>query len=170
MENLRAHIGKSDLGLASHTGLCERLMAQAKKLESEEQTLRAKADANRVAGNRQAAGQYALRLEAVARELEEHRTQLRTAAETYGNLAQARDAAFASARAALDGLVNSVGAVKMRQALADLTEMESGTAAPSGATIARLRAMIDDDRPDATDRPRDAREPNGQQCEEPPLR
>lgn len=64
-ENLREQVAKYNQGLASHAGLCERLMAQVKKLEAEERDLRAKAGANLRAGNRDAAGQYALRLQTV---------------------------------------------------------------------------------------------------------
>ena len=72
-ENLRKQIAQYNQGLASHAGLCERLMSQVKKLEAEERDLRAKTSANLRAGNRSAAGQYALRLQTVTRELEENR-------------------------------------------------------------------------------------------------
>ena len=68
-ENLRKQIANYNEGLAAHAGLCERLMAQVRKLETEERDLRAKTTANLRAGNRDAAGQYALRLQTVQREL-----------------------------------------------------------------------------------------------------
>ena len=55
-ENLRKQIAQYNQGLASHAGLCERLMSQVKKLEIEERDLRAKTSANLRAGNRSAAG------------------------------------------------------------------------------------------------------------------
>src|SRR5476651_731452 len=75
-EHLRKQIANYNQGLAAHAGLCERLMTQVKKLESDERDLRAKATANLRAGNRDSASQYALRLQTVQRELEENRTQL----------------------------------------------------------------------------------------------
>ncbi|HOX08870.1 MAG TPA: hypothetical protein PK280_20920, partial [Planctomycetota bacterium] len=42
-EHLREQIGKYNQGLASHAGLCERLMTQVKRQEAEERELRAKA-------------------------------------------------------------------------------------------------------------------------------
>ena len=45
-ENLRKQIAQYNQGLASHAGLCESLMSQIKKLESEERDLRAKAAAH----------------------------------------------------------------------------------------------------------------------------
>src|SRR5262249_3760381 len=78
-ENLRKQIAQYNQGLASHAGLCERLMSQVKKLETEERDLRAKTSANLRAGNRGAAGQYALRLQTVSRELEENPNHLKHA-------------------------------------------------------------------------------------------
>ena len=41
-ENLRKQIAQYNQGLAEHAGLCERLMSQVKKLETDENELRAK--------------------------------------------------------------------------------------------------------------------------------
>src|SRR5438552_9799886 len=70
-ENLRTQVARYNQGLASHAGLCERLMAQVKKLETDERDLRAKTAANLSRGNKDSAAQYALRLQTVTRELEE---------------------------------------------------------------------------------------------------
>jgi len=56
-ENLRKQIAKYNDGLSSHAALCERLMTQVKKLETDERDLRARASANLKAGNRDLAGQ-----------------------------------------------------------------------------------------------------------------
>ena len=68
-------------------------MSQVRKLETEEHELRARTTAHLRAGNKDAAGQYALRLQTVTRELEENRRQLEQAEETYKNLVKARDVA-----------------------------------------------------------------------------
>src|SRR6516164_4841062 len=75
-ENLRKQIAQYNQGLSAHAGLCERLIGQVKKLELEERELRAKTAAQLRANNRAAAGQYALRLQTIQRELGENRTQL----------------------------------------------------------------------------------------------
>src|ERR1700677_1756553 len=67
-ENLRRQVGKFNSSLAAHAGLVERLIAQVRKLETDEADLRAKTAANLKLGNRQAAGNYALRLQTVTRE------------------------------------------------------------------------------------------------------
>src|SRR5271165_6818805 len=64
-ENLRKQVGKFNSGLAAHAAMVERLIAQVRKLESDEADLRAKTAANLKLGNRDAAGQYALRLQTV---------------------------------------------------------------------------------------------------------
>src|SRR5215467_6712970 len=64
-ENLRKQVAQYNQGLASHAGLCERLMSQVRKLESDQRDLRAKTAANLRAGNRSAAAQYALRLQTI---------------------------------------------------------------------------------------------------------
>src|SRR6202011_2908578 len=90
-ENIRKQIANYNQGLAAHAGLAERLMTQVKKLESDERELRARATANLRAGNREAAGQLALRLQTVQRELTENRAQLESAEKTYKELIKARD-------------------------------------------------------------------------------
>jgi phage shock protein A len=160
-ENLRKQIAQYNQGLASHAGLCERLMSQVKKLENEERDLRAKTAANLRAGNRSAAGQYALRLQTVSRELEENRKQLEQAETTYKDLLKARDVAVSSARAKIESLRSSISDLKMKKAMAELTEMASGmisTIGGSGDTLDRLQTMVEDERTKAAGRARVARD------------
>jgi len=160
-ENLREQIAKYNQGLASHAGLCERLMAQVKKLEKDERELRAKAAANLKAGNRAAAGQYALRLQIVTRELEENRAQLLQAEATYKDLLKARDVAISSARAKIDSLKQSIDDMKVKQAMAELTEMASGMISEiggSGDTLNRLHEMVEEERNKAAGRARVAKD------------
>ena len=160
-ENLRKQIAQYNQGLASHAGLCERLMSQVKKLETEERDLRAKTAANLRAGNRSAAGQYALRLQTVSRELEENRKQLEQAENTYKDLLKARDVAVSSARAKIESLRSSISDLKMKKAMAELTEMASGmisTIGGSGDTLDRLQNMVEEERTKAAGRARVARD------------
>src|SRR5512134_353219 len=98
-ENLRGQVANFNQGLATHAGLCERLMGQVRRLETEQKDLRAKTAAHLRAGNKSAAGQYALRLQSVESQLEENRKQLEQAEATYQNLTKARDVAVQTARA-----------------------------------------------------------------------
>jgi phage shock protein A len=160
-QNLRSQVGNFNQGLAVHAGLCERLMGQVRKLESEEKDLRAKVTAHIRAGNRNAAGQYALRLQTVERELGENRTQLQQAEETYQNLIKARDVAVSSARAKIEGLKGAINDMRMKQAMAEIHEMSAGMVANLGGggdTLNRLHEMVEEERNKAAGRARVARD------------
>ena len=122
-ENLRKQIGNFNQGLASHAGLAERLMSQVRKLEAEQKDLRAKTTAHVRAGNNSAAGQYALRLQAVEAQLTENRMQLEQAETTYKNLVKARDVAVQTARAKIESLKGAINDMRMKQAMAEIHEM-----------------------------------------------
>ena len=160
-ENLRKQVGNFNQGLAAHAGLCERLMGQIRKLEAEEKDLRAKVTAHLRAGNRGPAGQYALRLQTVERELGENRVQLQQAEETYQNLIKARDVAVNSARAKIEGLKGAINDMRMKQAMAEIHEMSAGMVANLGGggdTLNRLTEMVEEERNKAAGRARVARD------------
>jgi len=160
-ENLRKQIGQYNQSLASHAGLAERLMGQVRKLEAEENDLRAKTKAHLRAGNQSAAAQLALRLQTVARELTENRNQLAQAEETYQNLIKARDVAVNAARAKIDGLKGAINDMKMKKALADMNEMAAGMIGQiggSGDTLNRLHEMVEEERTKQAGRARVAKD------------
>lgn len=160
-ENLRKQVGQYNQGLASHAGLCERLMTQIRKLEVDNKDLRAKTAAHLKVGNRDAAGQYALRLQTVDRELTENRVQLEQAETTYRDLVKARDVAVQSARQKIESLRSSISDMKMKKAQAELTEMASGmitNIGGSGDTLDRLQGMVESEREKAAGRARVARD------------
>ena len=156
-ENLRKQIANFNQGLAAHAGLCERLMGQVRKLETEEKEVRASTTAHLRAGNRSAAGQYALRLQTIERELAENRRQLAQAEETYQNLIKARDVAVTSARSKIQGLKGAINDMRMKQAMAEMHEMASGMVTEmggSGETLNRLHEMVEEQRTQAAGRAR----------------
>lgn len=160
-DNLREQIAKYNQGLASHAGLCERLMTQVKKLEADEQELRSKATAHLKAGNRDAAGQYAMQLQTAQRQLEENRLQLEQAETTYKELVAARDVAVKAAKAKIDALSHSLNDLKVKQATAELSEMASGMVSQiggAGDTLDRLSQMVNEEREQAAGRVRVARD------------
>ena len=160
-ENLRKQVAQYNQGLVSHAALCERLMTQVRKQEAEQRDLRAKTAANLRAGNRDLAGQYAVRLQSVDRELEENRKQLEQAETTYKELVKARDIAVSTARAKIEALKSGISDLKMKKALAELTEMASGmitTIGGSGDTLDRLSTMVEEEREKASGRVRVARD------------
>jgi phage shock protein A len=160
-ENLRKQIGQYNQGLASHAGMCERLIAQVKRLEAEERELRAKAGAQLRAGNRDAAGQYALRLQTIQRELGENRQQLEDAEKTYQELIRARDVSIKAAQKKIEELKFSLSDLKIKRATAELAEMASGmisTIGGSGDTLDRLHGMVEEERQVAAGKARVAKD------------
>jgi phage shock protein A len=160
-ENLRKQISNYNQGLAAHAGLSERLMTQIRKLENEERDLRAKASANLRAGNRDAAGNFALRLQTTQRELTENRGQLGQAETTYNELLKARDIAVRAAQDKIAALKTSLDDLKVKRATAELTEMASGmitSIGGSGDTLDRLHKMVEEEREVAAGRARVARD------------
>ncbi len=160
-ETLREQISRYNQGLASHAALCERLMSQVRKEEAEERDLRAKTTANLKAGNRDVAGQYAFRLQTLQRELEENRKQLEQAEKTYKDLVKARDVAVKNAQSKIESLKASINDMKVKKAMAELTEMATGMIGQiggSGDTLNRMEEMINEERDKAAGRVRVARD------------
>ncbi|MBI4023871.1 MAG: PspA/IM30 family protein [Verrucomicrobia bacterium] len=160
-ENLRKQIANYNQGLASHAGLCERLMSQVKALENEERQLRAKATANLRAGNKDAAAQYALRLQTTTRELEENRVQAAQAETTYKELLKAREVSVKAAQDKIESLKHMISDLKIKKATAELAEMASGmisTIGGSGDTLDRLHNMVAEEREKAAGRARVAKD------------
>lgn len=160
-ENLRKQIAQYNQGLASHAGLCERLMSQVKKLEKDQTDLRAKTAANLKVGNRAAAAQYALQLQTIERELSENREQAQQAETTYQDLLKARDVAISTAQAKIEALRRDLDDLKVKKAMAELTEMASGMVTKiggSGDTLDRLHKMVEEDKEKASGRVRVAQD------------
>ncbi len=160
-ENLRRQIGQYNQGLATHAGLCERLISQVRQLENEQRDLRARTAANLRAGNRDAAAQLALRLQTIERELEENRGQLEQAEKTYKDLVKARDVAINAARQKIESLKAGISDMKMKKAMAELTEMASSmitNIGGSGETLDRLSSIVEEERTKAAGRVRVARD------------
>lgn len=156
-ENLRKQVGKFNVGLASHAGMVERLIGQVRKLETDETDLRAKVAANLQLNRRDVAGQYALRLKTIERELEENRKQLDQAEVTYKELVRARDVAVQMTRQKIEALKSGISDLKMKRAMAEITEMASGMVTNlggAGDTLNRLESMVQEERYRASGRVR----------------
>jgi phage shock protein A len=160
-ENLRVQISKYNQGLASHAALCERLMSQVRSQENEEKDLKSKTMAHLKAGNKEAAAQYALRLQQVQKELQENRTQLEQAENTYQELIRARDVTVKTAQQKIESLKYTISDMKVKQAVAEMTEMASGmigSIGGSGDTLNRLEGMVKEERDKAAGRARVAKD------------
>ena len=146
-ENLRKNIVKFNQGLAAHAGLCERLMVQVKKQETEQAELRAKTTAHLKAGNKKMAGQLAMRLQTITGELDENTSQLEEAEKTYRELMNARDVSIKEARGKIEELRRGIDDMKVQGAMAELNEMAAGMVneiGGAGDTLNRLQEMVED--------------------------
>ncbi|PZR76343.1 MAG: hypothetical protein DLM52_06290 [Chthoniobacterales bacterium] len=160
-EHLRKQIANYNEGLASHAALCERLMAQVRSLEKEEQQLRANTTAQIRSGNRRAAAESALQFQTVKGQLAENRKQLEQAETTYKELLRAREVAIRGAQEKLETLKQNIDDLKVRRATAEMTEMAAGMTAKLGGsadTLERLAKMVDEERQLAAGRTRVARD------------
>lgn len=160
-ENLRTQITQFNQGLGAHAGLCEKLITQVKRLEREEQDLKSKAVANLRAGNQRLAGEIALELQRIRRDLDENRSQLTDAEKTYKELVMSRDIAIKTARDKINGLRKDLDGLKMQKALAEMNEMASGMLTQiggSGDTLNRLHEMVEEEHTKAAGRARVAKD------------
>jgi phage shock protein A len=160
-ENLREQIAKYNKGLAGHAALCERLISQTRALEAEEKELHAKVVAHLRAGNKELAGQYALRHQQVKKEHETIRTQMEEAEKTYKELLSARDVSVKAAREKIESLKRGINEAKIAQATAELNEMASGMIneiGTAGDTLNRLEEIVREDKEKAAGRARVAKD------------
>ncbi len=160
-ENLRKQISKFNQGLANHAALVERLVSQVKKLDKEEEEYRAKTAAHLKAGNRQLAGEFALKLKKADAEHDEVKIQLEEAEAQYKELVKARDISVKEARAKIDTLRRGIDDMKVQKAMAELNEMAGGMVSEiggSGDTLNRLEEIVEEERTKAKGRARVARD------------
>ena len=156
-ENLRQQIARFNTNLANQAGFVERLLRQVKKQEAQEKDLAAKAAANLKVGNRQAAGQYALQLRTIKEQLEENRSQLEVAEQTYQALVKTRDVAVRGAQSKIESLKRMLTETEMLEAQAELQEMAQGMIMEiggSGDTLARVEEYLTERRDKAAGKAR----------------
>jgi phage shock protein A len=160
-ENLRKQISEFNAGLAAHAGLVERLMGQVRKLNGEENELKAKTKALLQAGQREAAGEMALRYKSTDQQHSELTAQLEHAETRYKELVRARDVAIKAARDKIEQLRRGIDDMKVQKAMAELNEMAAGMVGSlggSGDTLNRLEEMVEEERSKAAGRARVARD------------
>lgn len=160
-ENLRKQISEYNRGLASHAGLCERLISQVERETKEIRELTAKAAAHLKAGNRQLAGEYALKLQQLKQAHETNVAQLEDAEKTYEELKRARDVAITAARDKIENLKRSIDETRIARATAELNEMAAGMIneiGGAGDTLNRLEELVREEKESAKGRARVARD------------
>ena len=160
-ENLRKEVSNYNRGLAAHAGLCEELIAKVTTLTAEEKDVRAKTTAHLRAGNQDAAGQYALKLQAITLELAQTHQKADDAEQTYQKLLRARDVSVKAAQDKIKSLQDKLGSLKVEKAGASLQEMASGmigSIGGGGETLDRLQVIVEEERTKAAGRARLAKD------------
>ncbi len=145
-ENLRKQVANFNQGLATHAGLCERIMGQVRKLEAEQKDLRAKTTAHLRAGNKSAAGQYALRLQTIdasSRRTARSSSRPRGPTRTWSRRATWR---CRPRKAKIEGLKGAINDMRMNQAMAEIHEMASGMISSIGGCGDTLESPARDGR------------------------
>jgi phage shock protein A len=160
-ENLRKQIANFNDGLATHAGLLEKLTSDAKRLDTEENDLRAKIKALIAADKRELAAQLAVRLQAVDKEHDAVLAQLVDSETQYKSLTKARDVAVKAAKDKMETLTRDINDLKVKKAAASLTEMANGMVSSIGSSadsMNRLSTMVQDERNKAAGRLRVAKD------------
>ncbi len=160
-ENLRKQTTKFNNALASHAALVEDLKSRARKLDEQEEELRAKTAANLKAGNRAAAGQLALKLKQIGKSHDDVATQFEEAENRYKELIRARDLSVREAKERIEKVSRGINDMEVQKASAELNEMASAMVTSiggSGDTLSRLEEMVEEERTKAAGRARVARD------------
>ena len=160
-ETLREQVARYNEGLAGYAGLIERLKHEREQLEKERSAHEPRLRARLLAQDRDAAGRHALRLETIAERLTVLETELDRAEQEYRELARARDAAVARARERIEAFKRSLGDLRLKEALASVSELGAGLHGATGlgdGTLERIQERIDDKRHHAAGRARVARD------------
>jgi len=103
-ENLRKQISEFNKGLANHAALVERLVSRAKKLDKDEEELKAKTTALLKANQREAASKSALAFKKAQAEHDDIKNQLEEAEVRYKELVNARNVSVQAARDKIEEL------------------------------------------------------------------
>ncbi len=160
-ENLRKQISEFNKGLTNHAGLVEKLISRARKLDSEEEQLKAKTTALLKANQREAAAETALDFKKAQAEHDEIKTQLEDAELRYKELVNARDTSIKVAKDKIEELRRGIDDMKVQTAMAELNEMAAGMVGNiggSGDNLARLSDIVEDERTKAAGRARVAKD------------
>lgn len=156
-ENLRAQIAKFNTALANHAGEVERLLTLEKRLDTEENDLRAKVKALLTAGNRELASTMALKLTEVDKRHDEIIAQLEQQQTQYKELVKTRDVSVKGAQKKIEELTLGITDLKIKQASAELSEMATGmisSIGSSGDSLNRISTLVEDARNKAAGRAR----------------
>ena len=160
-ENLRKQISEFNKGLANHAALVEKLITRARKLDKDEEQLKAKTTALLKAGHKDVAAKSALEFKEVQAEHDDVKTQLEDSEDRYKELVNARDVSIKAAKDKIEELRRGLDDMKVQKAMAELNEMASGMVGSiggSGDNLNRLSEIVEEERTKAAGRARVAKD------------
>lgn len=160
-ESLREKVALFNKNLAKQAGFISRLDLQIVGLAKQEADLMAKTTAHLKAGNNKLAGEYALQLQDVKKQLTENKQQRIEAEDVYRNLIKTRDVTVKEAREKIELIVRKLSQVEMKEAEADLREMAAGmisSVGSDGDTLNRLDEALSERLQDASGKARVAKD------------
>ena len=156
-EKFRTLVGQFNNGLVTHATLIERLKSAMAGNESKASLGSTKMQALLRAGDRKAAGRYALELQQLESALTSDRQKFAEAEAKYRYLEQARDTAVTETRSKIEQLRSQIGDLKVNRAMANLENMAAsmvGGIADPGDGLNRLQDLVSEENDKAKGRAR----------------
>ncbi len=156
-EKFRTLVGQFNTGLVIHATLIERLKSAITGHESKASNATIKMQALLGAGDRKAAGRYALELQQCQAALSSDRQKYTEAEAKYRYLEQSRDLAVAETRSKIEQLRSQIGDLKVNRAMADLESMAAtmvGDIGNPGDGLNRLQDLVTEENDKAKGRAR----------------
>jgi phage shock protein A len=142
-QNLRKQEMQFNQGLAAHAAACERFTAEVQRHEKQEAECKAQAAAYLKAGNERLAGEFALKLQNLRKDLAYYRSQITEAETMYQELLRVRDAFVSSARQKIEELRRQFDEMKLKQSLAEMNDTCGHVMAQFGGSSDRLNRMLE---------------------------
>jgi phage shock protein A len=129
-------------GLAAHAAACERFSAEVLRLEKLEADCKAQAAAQLKAGDAGLAGQFALKLQNIRKDLAYYRGQIQEARGMYQELLRVRDAFVSSTRQKIEELRRQLDEIKLKESLAEMNSACGHLVSQFGGSSDRLDRML----------------------------
>jgi len=141
-QTLRKQEMQFNQGLAAHAAACERFMAEVLRLEKQEADGKSRVAAHIKAGDTRLAGEWALKLQNVRKDLSYYRGQIAEAQAMYQELLKVRDALISSTRQKIEELRRQFDEIKLKESLAEMNATCSHVMAQFGGSSDRLDRML----------------------------
>jgi phage shock protein A len=154
-ENLRTDIAKFNQGLIQQATVIEKLKSQVTQQTRDQADLRARATVLIRAGKTDGARDAAFQLEKITKDLENNKSQLEAANESYNGFVKMRDQAVKQAKERIEKIKSNISETDRNKALSGITEMANSMNLETnshGEQLARLDEIADNARAESAAR------------------